>query len=263
MINSFTLCNDVTTSLFVKSFWQTQGSPEYKMEYILPKGDIELIFSFGESLSFHRQGVGEGDTPRCFINGISNTPVQLAMPRHQSFFGVVVQPAAVKKLLAAPSGTFLNSITDLELIDKTFGDLWHMLASSTAFEHRCSLMQQWILRRLSTIHEQEMTLSGFLTSNQEVTTVANLASHVCYSTRQLNRKVQELFGMSSEVLLRYKRYQRALKHIHISKETLTRIAYDCGYYDQAHFNREFKEYTRLTPGEYRQQRSHLPGHIFQ
>jgi AraC-like DNA-binding protein len=51
--------------------------------------------------------------------------------------------------------------------------------------------------------------------------------------------------------------------MHHSNETLTRIAYGCGYYDQAHFNREFKEYTGLTPGTYRQQQSHLAGHLFQ
>jgi AraC-like DNA-binding protein len=160
---------------------------------------------------------------------------------------VVLQPAAVKKLLAVPSGTFLNAITDLELIDKTFGAIWHQLAACQDFEERVRFMQYWVLQKLSAIHQQEAALSQFLNSTDEVNTVAELPSNFCYSTRQLHRKVQELFGMSSEVLLRFKRYQQALHHMHHRTETLTRIAYSSGYYDQAHFNREFKEYTGPYP----------------
>jgi AraC-like DNA-binding protein len=233
------------------------------VEYILPKGEIELIFSFGDTVGFHRQGTAAGGTPRCFINGISNTPVRLLMPLQQSFFGVVLQPAAVRRMLAAPSGTFLNAIIDLEAVDKTFVAVWHQLGACRDFEERAQLMQQWVLQRLSAIYEQERALSCFLSSPDEVNTVTELATHFCYSTRQLHRKVQELFGMSSEVLLRFKRYQKSLHCMHHSKETLTRIAYGCGYYDQAHFSREFKEYTGFTPSVYRQQQSHLPGHLFQ
>jgi AraC-like DNA-binding protein len=166
-------------------------------------------------------------------------------------------------LLSAPSGVFLNAITDLELIDKSFGHIWHQLADCESFESRVSTVQAWALERRAKLYEQELALSQFLSSTEEIQTVANLASTFCYSSRQLHRKVQELFGMSSEVLLRYKRYHRALHLMHRSSETLTSIAYECGYYDQAHFNREFKEFTGLTPGAYRQQQSHLPGHIFQ
>jgi AraC-like DNA-binding protein len=263
MNSSFVPCTHPAAGLYLKHFWQTEGTPHYREEHILPKGDIELIFSFGDALNFQRQGIGEGRTPRCFVNGISNVTVRLMVPRHQSFFGVVLQPAAVKKLLSVPSGAFLNAITDLEAIDKNFGSLWHQLADCTNFEERVGLIQAWVLQKLSTIYQQEAALSGFLNNSDEIHTVAQMAGYFCYSTRQLHRKVQELFGMSSEVLLRYKRYQQALNQMHYSKETLTRIAYHCGYYDQAHFSREFKEYTGLSPQAYRQQQSHLPGHLYQ
>jgi hypothetical protein len=46
------------------------------VEYILPKGEIELIFSFGDTIDFHQSGADAGSTPHCFVNGISNTPVR-------------------------------------------------------------------------------------------------------------------------------------------------------------------------------------------
>jgi len=262
MTTSFATCTHPAVRMFVKHFWQTEGSPGYQVENILPKGEIEMIFSFGERVGYQRGIATEGYTPRCFITGISNTPVRLVIPRHQSFFGVVLHPAAVKKLLSAPSGIFLNTITDLELVKKYFTTLWHQLASCKRFEERIDLMQQWMLGRVSAVHQQEFALSSFLDSHNQETTVAGLAASVYYSTRHLHRKVHELFGMSSEVLLRYRRYKQALNSVHHSNDTLTRIGYECGYYDQAHFTREFKDYTGLTPGTYRQQRSQLPGHLY-
>jgi AraC-like DNA-binding protein len=141
--------------------------------------------------------------------------------------------------------------------------LWHQLAACKSFEERTAIVEAWALGKSISLHHQELAISQFLTGPDEAASVSGLAATFCYSTRQLHRKVQELFGMSSEVLLRYKRYHQALHSIHHSDQILTSIAHACGYYDQAHFNREFREFTGLTPGNYRRQRSHLAGHLFQ
>ena len=69
--------------------------------------------------------------------------------------------------------------------------------------------------------------------------------------------------MSTEALIQYKRYVHALQLMHYSHQSLTGISYSCHYYDQAHFIREFKDYTGLTPGQYRRQKKNLVGHLFQ
>lgn len=47
------------------------------------------------------------------------------------------------------------------------------------------------------------------------------------------------------------RLQAALKMLLTQKtENLTRIAYDNEYYDQAHFNRDFKELTGINPKDF-------------
>jgi AraC-like DNA-binding protein len=264
MNTSFTPCHDERAKRFVRDFWQTEGTPLYQSETILPKGTVEFIFSFNDSVPFCRDKQGpRWSTPRCFLSGVSNIPIQLQAPKHQAFFGVNLYPAAVKKLLNVPCGEFLNAITDLETISKEFSHLWHLLVAAGSFSGRVSAFQQWLLNRLTPIYQQEMAISDFLRSHPEPVSVAGLAQQFCYSTRQLNRKTQELFGMSTEMLIGYKRYVHALQLMHHSNETLTRIGYHCHFYDQAHFNREFRDYTGLTPGEYRQQKSSLAGHLFQ
>lgn len=264
MVISFAHCLHIQASRFVKTFWQIAGTPTYQCETILPKGVIELIFSFGDAVSFYRDNQKQPVvTPRCFVNGMNDAAIRVHIPSYQSFFGIELQPAAVKKLLKTPSGEFLNEVTDLDLLNKEFHSLWYRLAESDSFEERVQLFEEWVVQKLCVIPEQEMAISAFLTGPSKPTNVIDLASKFCYSPRQLNRKSQELFGMSTEALIRYKRYVDALNLMHLRDETLTSISYNSHYYDQAHFIREFKEYTGLTPGNYRRQKSTLAGHLFQ
>ena len=263
MTSSYTVCRDTLAGRFARAFWQTAGAPGYQTETILPKGVIELIFSFEEPIPISRNGQpAHSSTPRCFVSGLSDTPVHLYAPKQQAFFGIELHPAAVKKLLKVPSGEFLNSITDLEAVNKGFNDLWQQLAAVDSFSARVEVTQQWLRKIDCSVAEQEMAISDFLGTNLDSLSVADQAHAFCYSTRQLHRKVKELFGMSTEGLIRYKRYIHSLQMMHHSQETLTSISYHCLYYDQAHFIREFSSFTGLTPGKYRQQKSSLAGHLY-
>ncbi|MEO6253119.1 MAG: helix-turn-helix transcriptional regulator [Ferruginibacter sp.] len=100
------------------------------------------------------------------------------------------------------------------------------------------------------------------TGEQPFQSIEELSKQVCYSTRQLNRKAQSLFGVSAEELFIHKKFRRAVELLHSDKRSLTDIALHAGFYDQAHFCRIFKNYTGLTAKQYQSQKSELPFHIF-
>jgi AraC-like DNA-binding protein len=258
----FTPCRHIQAGHFIKAFWQTAGNPLHRQEIILPKGVVEIIFNFSDPVQFnHTQK--KFAPPCCFIQGMSSAPIFLRALPHQALFGVELRPLSLKKLLSIPCGEFLNAIIDLEAINNEFKQLWELLAEPNSFTDRVTITEQWMLKKISTVHPREMAVSSLLDDPIEAPGVAALASQLCYSPRQLHRKSKEFFGMSTEALIGYKRYIHALRLMHKSRETLTRIAYQCNYFDQAHFIREFREYTGLTPGEYRERKSHLPGHLFE
>lgn len=264
MLNSFATCNNAAAAFFIKGYWQTKGQPSHSTETIFPKGEVELIFSFYEAIPFSKPNLQEKNTtPRCFVNGISEEPIYLSIPQRQFFFGVRIHPAAVKALLRVPNGVFANAVTDLELIDKDFTTLWHQLAEAKNFRERIFLMEEWLIKKTDTVTKRESALSLFLDNATIPSSVTQLAATFYYSPRQLQRKAQELFGMPSEALVRYKRYLQAARLLHHSNESLTSVGYECNYFDQAHFIREFKQYTGITPGVYRKQKSDLPLHFFE
>lgn len=75
------------------------------------------------------------------------------------------------------------------------------------------------------------------------------------------RFAQDWLGMNTEDFIQYHKYLYCLHLLRDSKQTLTEIAYEAGYYDQSHFIREFKSYTNLTPKQYREANVEFHGHI--
>ena len=68
--------------------------------------------------------------------------------------------------------------------------------------------------------------------------------------RQLERNFKKQIGISPKQLGKVLRLQTALKMLLNDKESLTNIAYESEYFDQAHFIKDFKEFTGTTPKEF-------------
>ena len=58
-----------------------------------------------------------------------------------------------------------------------------------------------------------------------------------------------------------RRLQAALRRLDTGRPRGATIAADLGYFDQAHFVREFRSFTAMTPTQYAHRRSWLPSHV--
>jgi len=74
--------------------------------------------------------------------------------------------------------------------------------------------------------------------------------------------MKALTGMNTEEVLLYKKFLHSIDLIHHTKMSLTEIAYCCQFTDQSHFIKTFRSLAMMTPGDYEDQKSLLPGHIF-
>jgi AraC-like DNA-binding protein len=100
-------------------------------------------------------------------------------------------------------------------------------------------------------------------TDQHDATVIEIARSLCYSPRQLSRKMAEATGMNTEEVLLYKKYLHAMHLIHHTDLPLTKIAYQSHFSDQSHFIKSFRAYSGMTPGEYKADKSRMQGHIYE
>jgi AraC-like DNA-binding protein len=249
----------------VDSFWQVEGSPRYNREHIIPQGMVEIIFNFSDSppISAHLPGK-KYCLGNCFINGFNTVPVRLELPKQQKFFGIRIQPLAVKKIFGVASGEFTNIVVDLTLVDSGANSLWHQLAEQPDFDNRVSVFSSWIQKKLPVWQPQDEMVNQFLSGvDQHDLSVKDLAYSLCYSPRHLSRKMFEATGMNTEEILLYKKYLHAVHLIHHTDLSLTNIAYQSNFSDQSHFIRSFKNYSQMTPGEYKKTKGFVKGHVFE
>lgn len=265
MQTNFTIPQCPSVREIVNAFWQVDRQNNLLLkETIIPKGIVEIIFNF-ESTELYAQINGPSLTiPKGFIQGFHTHPVQQQLTGRQVFFGVVLNPAAVKHIFHFHPSEFTNCVIDLTLVDPTLLALWHRLGEQKTFTERVNIFTEWLMQRLPRLTEREQAFNNFLNEHGNTAlSVKDVAGLFYYSSKQLSRKLRELTGMNTEQTLLYKKYLQAIHLMHYSPLSLTQIAYACHFSDQAHFIKTFRSLAMLTPKEYRYRKSDIKGHVLE
>lgn len=80
-----------------------------------------------------------------------------------------------------------------------------------------------------------------------------ISSQVGLSRQHLAKKFAQQVGIGPKLLARVVRFRRALRYIRRSTTVdWSAAALALGYYDQAHMISDFKQFSGLTPAQYRQ-----------
>ncbi len=83
------------------------------------------------------------------------------------------------------------------------------------------------------------------------TSIDSLIRNIGISGRQLERKFNRLVGLTPKTFSRILRFQNVLNLLNRNHfQVLTTLGLECGFYDQAHFIHEFKEFTGQSPTAY-------------
>jgi AraC-like DNA-binding protein len=242
---------------FVKCYWNLEGGRESTppRNTIVPDGTMKLIFHYADTYRHHPPHGPSLVLPNCFLIGQLTRPYVVEPLGVTGSFVVRFHPNGFLPFTTIPLKAMENTAVPLE---KLFG------AEGTALEDS-------ILRASSTperIERVEAFLLNRLTNQQTVDQVVEATVKVIFATkgqfkvnemseqaninrRQLARKFSAAIGLSPKQLAKTIRIQAALKTLLAEKvNSLTDLAYENEYFDQAHFIKEFKEFTGITPKDF-------------
>jgi len=82
-------------------------------------------------------------------------------------------------------------------------------------------------------------------------TVEQLCKYIFMSHSQLHRKLEALTGCSPNKFIRIIRLNKSKELLRTSDNSISSIAFECGYNDPAYFSRVFKQEHNVTPQEWR------------
>jgi AraC-like DNA-binding protein len=178
--------------------------------------------------------------------------MDVRMRKGTGVIAICFHPGMAYPFIQASMHIFSDTTTALADIWDCTTEIEDKVAGTFNNEVRVSLVQKYLLKKLANGKDdlqiahclRQVRLSGGLIP------VERLVCDTGLSQRHLSRKFQEHVGLSPKEYLRVSRFIFSLDHLKRYPEfSLTEVAYESGYYDQAHFIRDYKDYTGYTPGQ--------------
>ena len=225
--------------------WDMRGHPPQQQE-TLPHPNVHLVI--------------EPETDGVYGVHTARYTKQLA---GQGFaFGVKFSPGGFRPFL----GRAVAAIADRRLaLADVFGPAGAALArqvracagpagGAQAAPAMAALAQAFLLQRLpppDAAAGQAAQLVAAIAADPALLTVDALAGRAGMHTRALQRLFQHYVGVGPKWVIKRYRMHEAVAQLQAGAPELARLAVDLGYYDQAHFIKDFTALVGKPPGEYR------------
>ena len=215
----------------IECFWvgEAAGGPHR----VTPDGCADILFT-GAAL----QLVGPMTAWRDF-------PLQ----EGQRLFGVRFRPGRWSTLAGAPADRLTDRLLPMH-------DLWGARASRLAAQLAEAATAAQAIRVVEAAVPAPADPSpieralAWLERRHGAASMDELAGRAGLSPRQLRRVCLERTGLPPKFLARVLRFRHALERLAapaVNAGALAGLALDCGYYDQAHFIHEFRQFSGYTP----------------
>jgi AraC-like DNA-binding protein len=214
----------------------------------LPGGRIVLVVSFGPPMDI------DGRRFTSFAAGLYDRPAHTEHDGLGHGIQAYMTPLGARRFFGMPMSEIARRAVELEdLIGPAAGELAERLATTPDWAARTDIFERAIAARVleapPVAPELEWAWQRLIDSDGAVP-VAGLAQELGWSRRHLAVRFREELGMPPKAVARLLRFERAVARLRAGDD-LAELALDAGYYDQAHFNRDFREFTGSTPTAYR------------
>lgn len=244
---------------FVDFFWYYDGyNPQHTMEKLLPAGDIELVIDLDDCPKrlFDKEDQNRYEyKKRCWISGMQSDYLIIEATPQSSMMGVHFKPGGAHPVFKFSIEEMLNSVIELEDIwGHQIKSCWERLMETPGPAQKFEVLEGFLIRQLSDKVERNPiidTTLPYLQQAGEMPSIGTLAQKARVSHKHLIRTYNKVVGMRPKLLSRIYKFQKTIQMLEQNKGIQwTALAYECGYYDQAHFIKEFKSFSGFNPSTY-------------
>jgi AraC-like DNA-binding protein len=188
-----------------------------------------------------------------FTGGLSTGPAIVHGPSSWACMELRLTPLGARRLFGLPMHELANQVVPLDEVLPRAGELAERLREARSWSARFALLDGFLLRRFagSVDPPPEVEWSwARLHGSHGRAPIHELADELGWSHRRLIARFRDQIGLAPKTFARVIRFDRAVRQLRVSTRTFAEIAFDCGYFDQAHLNRDFRELAGTTPGAF-------------
>lgn len=240
--------------------------PIHQMDRFLPDGNTELIVNLNDQPQyiFDNDTLKQIQTCRhAWISGVRTQPITIPSGRGSRMLIVAFKRGRAYPFYSLPMSELADRVLEA---DDVFGNrilnLREQLLACTSPEEMFALVEIFLLRqagaRLSPDASSrcvEYAVSRILNQPNRLV-FQQLSLQIGYSQKHFIDMFKQHVGIPPKQYMKIMRFQNAVFQIEQDASVYwSEIAIQNGFYDQAHFIHEFRNFSGFTPGEYLKRKS--------
>lgn len=241
----------------VDYFWEGDGTIQDFTEKILPTGAVDLMFNLGgDHRVLERDGQSRNDDyPESWLSGMQSRYLTIRTRNGSHLLSARLKPWGAWHLLRQSMTTVTGEVPRLS---ELWGDRIHALterlrAAPNAFA-RFDLLEHFLRRRLQRRRRNDsavITAAGWLQASKGRLPIERISRELGVNRTTLSRRFRQQVGLPPKVYGRVMRLNALIQTLAAGSNTsMAELADHFGYYDQAHFSRDFRRFAGATPSEY-------------
>lgn len=222
----------------------------------MPSPNLTVILSIDSKLEIANSPRQGSCTFETLASGISTEPVTIAHDGSQHGIQLSLTPAGARALFGVPTSALGEWMVDLSEVLPGARELTDRIGAEDSWDARFDIVDEILCRSLKE-SEIDPTLAQawtLLVGSHGRERVGDVASSIGWSRRHLVNRFTAEFGVGPKDSARIARFDRSHQFLRRPEiPPLADVAARCGYYDQAHMAREWRDLAGLSPSRWRRE----------
>jgi AraC-like DNA-binding protein len=228
-----------TLDPFVECFWVREIA-ENSWDTILPDGCADIVFS-----------TRRAELVDAVVAGVMTRPHLVRLSAGESILGIRFHPGMAGACLPCDlSGLNDRFVAVRSVLGSASDGLVGAVRGRATVERKAEILGERLADCLPAITTVQRAI-GELVGRQGRLSAGEMAAAARLGERQLRRTCLKQSGLAPKPLARVLRFRHAVMRLHRGEQDLAELALDCGYYDQAHMNRDFRILAGMSPARFR------------
>ena len=255
---------------FIDLLWLYEGyTQSHAKERVLPTGEMQIVINLTDDQAciYDRE-----DTDRCqvfrgpLLTGAHSQYQVISIAPEALMIGVHFRPGGAFPFLRRPAAELSETTVLLETLWGGLAiDLHDQLLEATTHRARFEILERVLREELAKSVDRHravgFALRRFMAA-PHVTTMASVTEQIGLSPKRFIQIFRDETGFTPKVFCRIRRFQQALDRMGASKNVeWTKVALESGYFDQAHFNHDFRAFSGIKPTSYMVNRTPHRNHV--
>lgn len=231
--------------------------PDHGIERVVPTGHIFLLFELdGMTRQTFKNDTLQPDKSftKAWISGMHKHYISISAHQQSEMLVIQFKASGAYPFLHFPIHQINEQVVQAEeLLGEEILILRKSILETPDPKAKCVLVEHWLKHRFVQEREPSETILALIEKLKELPSLNSsefnhLIKDYPYSQKHLIDQFKKYVGLTPKYFQRILRFNEILTKINQKeKRSWTRISYECGYADQAHFIKEFKHFSGFNP----------------